>query len=105
MSSEIIVALIALLSSGVATTIVSWFLNRTKHTAEADAVAVATAERVIKIVNLQLADMETRIAENEEHIAAQSRYIKYIHDRLVAYAINLPTFEEWKETIDDAKAT
>lgn len=94
---EWLIALGSLGLGGLFTAIGTRYLDRNKTNAEIDSIAVATAERLLNMSNDRLDRMQAQIDENAEERQLLKRYIEYIHDRLEALAINLPTFEQWKD--------
>ena len=100
---EWIIALGGLGLGGVITAVVTRYLDRNRTQGEMDSLAVDTADRLILMVNRQLESQQSQIdaGGKERHIIMEEntallRYIEYLHDRLQAYGIDLPTFNEWK---------
>lgn len=100
---EWLIAIGSLGLGGVFTAIGTKYMDRNKTSAEIDSLAVATADKLVGMLNQRLDAMQEEIDENKEERLLWQRYMQYIHDRLEALAIVLPTFEEWKE--DNAEAT
>ena len=93
---EWVIAVGGLGLGGVFTAIATRFLNRAKTDRELDSLAVDTADKLVRMMDDRLSKMQAQIDENQEERLLMIRYIGYIHDRLEALAISLPTFEEWK---------